>query len=100
MGDTSTMSEDGFGKFGVNAWTPERTALWNALNVEERKELEEFVAQGSDAPVPPKWKEKTVELRGETRESTVPTRLVEHMKKNGWTDAVIESVYGRYYRKD
>ena len=92
------MSEDGSGKFGLHAWTPERTALWNALSVEDRKELEAFVAQGSDAPVPPKWQEKTAELRGIKAESSVPKRIFDHMRGRGWTDTVIESVYGRYYR--
>lgn len=92
------MSEDGSGKFGLHAWTPERTALWNALNAEDRKELEAFVTQGSDAPVPEKWQEKSVELRGVKKVSTVPKRIFDHMLGRGWTDTVIESVYGRYYR--
>jgi len=72
--------------------------LWNALNAEDRKELEAFVAQGSDAPVPEKWREKTIALRGVKQESSVPKKLFDRMRKHGWTDPVIESVYGPFYR--
>tara|TARA_B100000519_G_C14172468_1_gene404582 strand:+ start:732 stop:1034 length:303 start_codon:yes stop_codon:yes gene_type:complete len=93
------LSEEGGGTFGRNAWTPERTALWNALSPEEKKELEAFVANGSDAPVPEKWGEKSKTLRGVKQESVVPKWLAAHMGGQiGWTDAVIESVYARFYR--
>lgn len=93
------MSESGFGKFGVNAWTPERTALWNTLDPQDRRELEAWVAQGSDAPVPDKWRSKSEQLRGVKTESVVPTRIINHMTSRGWTAAVIDSVYSKYYRR-
>jgi len=56
------------------------------------------VTKGSDAPVPEKWKELHIQLRGVKRESVVPMWIVEHMRKIGRTDAVIDAMYAKFYR--
>lgn len=92
------MSIEGNGKFDPKAWTPARTALWNALSGADRKELEEWVTKGNDAPVPEKWAELHVQLRGVKKQSAVPEWIAKRMREIGRTDAIIETVYGKYYQ--
>ena len=92
------MSDTDNGAFAPTAWTPARTILWNALQGDDRKEFESWVTKGSDAPVPEKWKELHIQLRGVKRESVVPIWIVEHMRKIGRTDAVIDAMYAKFYR--
>lgn len=92
------MSVDGTGKFEPTAWTPARTALWVALSGDDKKILERWVANGSDAPVPPQWEELHKSLADIEVESVVPDRIFDHMRKRGWKDTVIESVYAKQFR--
>lgn len=94
------MSVDGGGNFEPKAWTPARTALWEALSPEDKKVLEKWVAQGSTDPVPEQWVEIYKSLADLKVESVVPDRIFKHMGgKIGWTVPVIENVYAPQFRK-
>lgn len=94
------MSVDGGGTFEPRAWTPARTALWEALSLDDQKVLEKWVAQGSTDPVPEKWVELHKSLADLKVESIVPERIFKHMGgKRGWTVSVIENVYAPQFRK-
>ncbi|OSQ37216.1 hypothetical protein [Thalassospira mesophila] len=92
------MSDDN-PTFGPMAWTPARCVLWESLNTAERKELEDIVAKGSSVQIPAKFMAQYEAAKGKEKKVAISQDVLDCMRRIGWTDAVIESVYGPYSKE-
>lgn len=93
MTDDQSQSQ----RFAPTAWTPARCALRNALEGDERKEFETWVAAGNSRQIPEKFQAQYEAVKDIKKESKVPDRLMSHMMAKGWTRNVIDNTWGKYY---
>ncbi len=89
------MSEENQ-NFSPTAWTPARCVLWESLEAEGRRELEAIVAKGSTVEIPKKFEAQYEAVKGTEKKVAIAPVVLDCMRSIGWTDAVIESVYGPY----
>ncbi|WP_133125757.1 hypothetical protein [Thalassospira marina] len=89
------MSEENQ-NFSPTAWTPARCVLWESLETEGRRELEAIVAKGSEIEIPKKFVAQYEAVKDKEKKVAISPMVLDCMRRIGWTDAVIESVYAPY----